>query len=119
MFVVKKPFRNLGKTLTAGTVITEPAAIKRFNGRIAEGKVIEVTEQTYGSIAKYFKTKYGVTLPPLTKASTDEDVSTTEVPQTPDEGVSTAEVPQTPEVPQKPVEVAAKTAVKASVTTKA
>lgn len=67
MYVVKRPFRNLGKVLTAGTVITEPAVIKRFNGRIAEGKIIEVTEQTYDSMSTYFKSKYGVDLPVLTK----------------------------------------------------
>lgn len=72
MYVVKRPFRNLGKVLTAGTVITEPAVIKRFRGRLAEGKIIEVTEQTYDSISAYFKSKYGVDLPPLSKAGAVE-----------------------------------------------
>lgn len=65
MFVVKRAFKNLGKTYTAGSVITEPASIKRFKGKLAEGKIIEVTEQTYDSVAKYFKDKYGVNLSPL------------------------------------------------------
>ena len=106
MFVVKRPFRNLGKTLTAGTVITEPAAIKRFNGRVAEGKIIEVTEQTYNNIAKYFKSKYGVTLPPFA------ETSNLEVHQEPDSS-------QELEVKQEPKEVKPKVAVKASVTPKA
>ena len=68
MFVVRKPFKNLGKIYTAGSVIAEPANIKRFKGKLAEGKIIEVTEQTYKSVAKYFKDKYGVVIPPITNA---------------------------------------------------
>jgi len=66
MLVVKRPFKNLGKVYTAGSVITEPATIKRLRGKIAEGKIIEVTEQTYDVASNYFKAKYGVILPSLT-----------------------------------------------------
>lgn len=65
MYVVKRPFRNFGKVYTAGTVITEPAEIKRFNGKLAEGKIIVVTEQTFDATAKYFKEKYGVDIIPV------------------------------------------------------
>ena len=65
MYVVKRPFRNFGKVYTAGSVITDPADIKRFKGKLAEGKIIKVTEQTFDSIAVYFKTKYGVDIPKL------------------------------------------------------
>lgn len=67
MLLVKRPFKSLGKVYTAGSEITEPACIKRLKGKIAEGKIIEVTEQTYDSTAKYFKEKYGVVIPPLIK----------------------------------------------------
>lgn len=75
MYVVKRPFKNLGKVYVAGTVIAEPATIKRFKGKLAEGKIIEVTEQTYSTIAAYFKDKFGVVLPPLTK-DTEDDTQT-------------------------------------------
>ena len=65
MYVVKRPFRNFGKVYTAGSVITDPADIKRFKGKLAEGKIIKVTEQTFDSIAVYFKTKYGVDIPKI------------------------------------------------------
>ena len=63
MYIVKRPFRNFGKTLTVGTVIENPALVKRFKTRFAEGKIIEVTEKNYRDNAAYFKAKYGVTLP--------------------------------------------------------
>lgn len=72
MFVVKKPFRNLGKVYTAGSVIAEPASIKRFKGKLAEGKIIEVTEQTYNSVAKYFKDKHGIIISALAKPEIEE-----------------------------------------------
>lgn len=71
MYIVKRPFRNFGKVLTVGSVIAEPTAIKRFKGRLAEGKIIEVTEQTYDVAARYFKDKYGVVIPAISAAPTD------------------------------------------------
>ena len=68
MFVVKRPFRNFGKVMTVGTVISDPTAIKHFNARFAEGKIIEVTEQTLANTAKYFKEKYGVDIRATEKA---------------------------------------------------
>ena len=76
MFVVRRPFRNLGKVICAGTVITEPATIKRFKGKLAEGKIIEVTEQNFDATAKYFKAKYGVELPALDESTKTEDGKT-------------------------------------------
>lgn len=76
MFVVRRPFKNFGKVHTVGSVITEPTAIKRFNGKLAEGKIIEVTEQTYENAASYFKGKFGVDIPPLTTST--EEVKTEE-----------------------------------------
>jgi hypothetical protein len=73
MFVVKRAFKNLGKTYTAGSVITEPACIKRFKGKLAEGKIIEVTEQTYDNASKYFKDKHGVVIPPITEKQATVD----------------------------------------------
>ena len=114
MYVVKRPFKCFGKTYTAGSVITEPATIKRFKGKLAEGKIIEVTEQTYESIALYFKKKYGVILPTLTGEVTEEvaEEVTEEVAEEVTEEVA-EEV--TEEVKEKPK---AKKAVKASAVAK-
>lgn len=79
MFVVKRPFRNRGKVLTAGSVITDPADIKRFKGRLAEGKIINVTEQTYDNIAKYFKQKHGVDIGEFIPESTTENTGASPV----------------------------------------
>lgn len=65
MFIVRRPFRNLGVTLTAGMVIEEPDKVKRFKGRLAEGKIVEVTKSNYKAHKAYFKVKYGVDLPPI------------------------------------------------------
>ena len=84
MYVVKRPFKSIGKIYTAGTVIAEPAKIKRFNGKLAEGKIIKVDEQNIGSTAEYFKTKYGVDITPSKKpadAAKKETTSKTVLPQ--------------------------------------
>lgn len=60
MYVVKRPFRNFGKMLVAGTVIQDPATVKRFKVRLSEGNILEVTEANKKSYAEYFKLKYGV-----------------------------------------------------------
>ena len=82
MFVVKRPFRNFGKVMTVGTVISDPTAIKHFNARFAEGKIIEVTEQTLANTAKYFKEMYGV------------DISATEKAEAPKAEAPKAEAPK-------------------------
>lgn len=110
MFVVRRPFKNLGKIHTVGSVITEPTAIKRFKGKLAEGKIVEVTEQTYDNYAGYFKGKYGVDIPKLTTET--EEVKTEEVKT---EEVETEEV-ETEEV--KPTPVKAVATAKAKATTK-
>lgn len=76
MIVVRRPFRNLGKVLTAGTVISDPAVIKHFKSRFAEGKLVEVNEHNFEAYYSFFKQKYGVDLPKLTtKSGTEENVS--------------------------------------------
>ena len=60
MYIVKRPFRNFGRILTVGSIIDEPTSIKRFKGRLAEGKIICVKEADYAKTASYFKKKYGV-----------------------------------------------------------
>lgn len=110
MYIVKKPFKNFGKVYTAGTVITEPADIKRFKGKLAEGKIIEVTEQTYGATHEYFKSKFGVDIPSL-QASTDipgtEDINKLVANITEeDEGNSPAPATDKPKVVSKVVATA-------------
>jgi len=70
MFVVKRPFRSFGKVFTAGTVVV-PAEVKRFKGKLAEGKIIVVTERNYEDISTYFKSKYGIDLPPIKPSSVE------------------------------------------------
>ena len=67
MFVVRRPFRNLGKVFTVGSTIEDPTVIKHFKSRLAEGKIIVVDEHNYTARAKYFKDRFGVTLPSLEK----------------------------------------------------
>lgn len=67
MYVVRRPFRNLGKVFTVGSTIEDPTVIKHFKSRLAEGKIIVVDEHNYTARAKYFKDRFGVTLPSLDK----------------------------------------------------
>lgn len=75
MFVVRRPFRNLGKILTAGTVISDPAVIKHFKSRLAEGKIIKVDEHNFKSCYDFFKQKFGVELPKLSNANSESEVA--------------------------------------------
>jgi len=59
MFVVRRPFRNLGQMMAPGSVV-EPAAIKRFKSRVAEGRIVEVTEHNFSKWREYFKVRMNV-----------------------------------------------------------
>lgn len=73
-YVVKKPFKSLGKFYNVGSIIEDPTAIKRFKSKINEGKVIVVTEDNLQSIAAYIKARSGVDiLPGFTKTETIDD----------------------------------------------
>lgn len=70
MFVVKRPFRDAAGMVTAGSVV-EPAGIKRFKHRVLEGHIVEVTEHNFDRYADFFKRRYGVDLPPIKPAETN------------------------------------------------
>ena len=75
MYVVKRPFKNFGTAMTAGTVIKNPADIKRFKCKLAEGKIVEVTEQSSQEYHQYFKLKYGVDIYEDANKGNDEDAN--------------------------------------------
>lgn len=73
-FVVKKPFKSMGKFYGVGSIIEDPTAIKRFKSKVAEGKIIAVTEDNLQSVAAYIKARSGVNiLPGFTKTETTDD----------------------------------------------
>jgi predicted KAP-like P-loop ATPase len=51
--------------LTAGSVITEPAAIKHFRSRLDDRKIIEVTEHNFDKYYQIFKDKFGIEIPSI------------------------------------------------------
>lgn len=59
MYVVRRAFRNYGQMMAPGSVV-EPAAIKRFKSRVAEGKIVEVTEHNFDKWREYFKVRMNV-----------------------------------------------------------
>ena len=70
-FVVKKPFKSMGKFYGVGSIIEDPTAIKRFKSKVTEGKIIAVTEDNLQSVAAYIKARSGVDiLPGFTKTET-------------------------------------------------
>ena len=76
MFVVRRPFKSLGKCFTVGSTL-EPTDCKLFKTKVAEGKIIEVTENNYETIKSFFQQKFGVVIPPIHK----EDVQTDKQPE--------------------------------------
>ena len=68
MYVVKKPFKSMGKFYGVGSIIEDPTAIKRFKSKVNEGKIIVVTKDNLQSVAAYIKARSGVDiLPGFTK----------------------------------------------------
>ena len=94
MYVVRRPFRNLGKVYTVGSTIEDPTVIKHFKSRLAEGKIIVVDEHNYAARAKYFNDRFGVTLPSLEKPeeSHEEKVEKQAVTYTEEKKVQAAKV---------------------------
>lgn len=88
MFVVRRPFKSLGKCFTVGSTL-EPTDCKLFKTKVAEGKIIEVTENNYETIKSFFQQKFGVVIPPIHK----EEEHTAKQPE---------EVVKAPVTPTKP-----------------
>jgi len=64
MYVVKKPFKSMGKFYGVGSIIEDPTAIKRFKSKINEGKVIVVSKDNLQTVAAYIKAKSNVDILP-------------------------------------------------------
>lgn len=73
MFVVKRPFKNMGVVMEVGSVV-DPASTKLFKPKLHHGKIVEVTEQNYNEMKAYFKSKFGVDIPDMTSDGTQETV---------------------------------------------
>ena len=74
MYVVKKPFKSMGKFYGVGSIIVDPTAIKRFKSKVNEGKIIVVTEDNLQTVAAYIKARSKVDiLPGFTKAEPIDD----------------------------------------------
>jgi hypothetical protein len=58
--VTKRPFTSNGVHYAAGTVITDPAAIRLFRSKVNDGKVIKVDEHNLDSTIAYFSVRVGV-----------------------------------------------------------
>lgn len=93
MFVVRRSFRNYGEMLLPGSVV-EPDSIKRFKTRVKDRFIIEVNAHNFEYYNVYFKEKFGVTLPSIIVAKTEEPV----VPEEPE----ATKAPEVPEVSEEP-----------------
>jgi hypothetical protein len=74
MYIVKKPFKSMGKFYGVGSIIEDPTAIKRFKSKVNEGKVIVVSEDNLQTVAAYIKARSNVDiLPRFTKTKPKPD----------------------------------------------
>ena len=74
MYVVKKPFKSMGKFYGVGSIIEDPTAIKRFKSKVNEGKVIKVSDDNLQTVAAYIKARSNVDiLPKFTKTKPIDD----------------------------------------------
>lgn len=95
MYVVRRPFRNLGVMLEPGSVV-EPASIKRFKTRLKDRYIVEVTQDNFKSWQEYFKGRHKIDIKePVVKQEPDAEQNT----ETAQEPV----VKQEPEADKEPV----------------
>ena len=74
LYVVKKPFKSMGKFYGVGSIIEDPTVVKRFKSKVNEGKIIVVSEDNLRSVASYIKARSGVDiLPEFTKTDPIDD----------------------------------------------
>ena len=99
MYVVKKPFKSMGKFYGVGSIIEDPTAIKRFKSKVNEGKVIVVSEDNLQTVAAYIKARSNVDILPRFTKSKDTE------PELPKE-------PEAKTVEPKKVKVKAKVVIK-------
>lgn len=71
MYVVRRAFRNYGQMMAPGSVV-EPAAIKRFKSRVAEGRIVEVNEHNFDKWEEYFKVRMSTTIQLPEEQETDD-----------------------------------------------
>lgn len=64
MYVVKRPFKSLGKFYEAGSVITDPASIKFFKTKVKEGKILRLDKNAdnYNEQVEWLEMKTGKSL---------------------------------------------------------
>ncbi len=79
MYVVKKPFKSMGKFYGVGSIIEDPTAIKRFKSKVNEGKVIVVSEDNLQTVAAYIKARSNVDILPKFAKPTETKTKPTEV----------------------------------------
>ena len=60
LYIVKRPFKTVGKVFLLGSVITDPTEIRLFKSKVKEGKIIEVKETDLPRIAEYVESRTGV-----------------------------------------------------------
>ena len=70
MYVVRRPFRNVGQMVLPGSIV-EPGNIKFFKARLRDRVIIEVSEHNLDEYDEYFKAKFGVSLKPASAPAPD------------------------------------------------
>ena len=73
MYVVRRDIRNTSGRFSAGSVI-EPAEIRNFTQLLHNKYVMLVDEHNYAECYAFFKKRFGVSLPSLPVAMSDEEV---------------------------------------------
>lgn len=90
MYVVRRTFRNFGQMMAPGSIV-EPGAVKRFKSRLADGHIVEVSEQDFDKWAEYFKVRFGVDIH-ATGGVVDSPVDLTGEPEQTEEPEQTVQV---------------------------
>jgi|WetSurMetagenome_2_1015567.scaffolds.fasta_scaffold182508_2 hypothetical protein len=112
MLIVKRPFRNFGKVLTVGSVLTEPAEIKHLKARLGDGHIIEIAEHDLDKFHDYFLQKFGVDIiENFKKVSKVTEVVNTKIDEVKTDETIKVKTEPTPSVPVEP-KVDVKTEVK-------
>lgn len=62
MYIARRPFKNGGTVVPAGSVV-EPAGIRRFRNLLYLGKIIEIHEDDYDNWREALEDRFGIKVP--------------------------------------------------------
>jgi len=103
IYVARRPFKSNGVFYEAGSIIKEPAEVKRLRGKLADRKIVRVTKDNYSAFASFMQDKRNVSIEEALKKALYPEVEVDVVSEVvPEVEIAPEVVPEVEVVPEKP-----------------